>query len=91
MTPDDLRLLSMQEALTENRPADSCWINNEILVVATLQGGRPRISTFSRAELLAWQKRAWALGKQERRLGFEELLAATYQRPALAMLQLEAV
>jgi hypothetical protein len=34
MTPDDLRLLSMQEALTENRPADSCWINNEILVVA---------------------------------------------------------
>ena len=52
MTPDDLRLLAMQEALTENRPANSCWINNEILVVATLQGGRPHISTFSRKELL---------------------------------------
>ena len=60
-------------------------------MVATLQGGRPRISTFSREELLAWQKRAWDLGKQERWLGFEELLAATYLRPTLEPLQGECV
>ena len=51
-------------------------------MVATLQGGKPHISTFSRAELLAWNSRAWDLGKRERWLGFEELLAATYERPA---------
>ena len=45
--------------------------------------------TFARDELIAWQKRAWEYGKRNPWLEFEELLAATYERSAPELLQIE--
>ena len=36
MTPDDLRLLAMEAAFTEGRIADSRWVGDDTLVVATM-------------------------------------------------------
>ena len=91
MTPDDLKLLAMESALTENRLADSCWVNNDTLVVATIENGRPHLAMFSREILLEWQRRAWDLGRTESWLEFDELLAATYERPPPELLPLEQI
>jgi hypothetical protein len=87
---DDLRLLAMESAFTEGRIADSRWLENETLVVAILEGGRPRIFSFARDELISWQRRAWEYGGDHPWAEFEECVAATYERSS-EILELEAV
>ena len=76
MTPDEMRIKSMQLSLTKEGALGSCWFGDE-LAIAIAQDDRTHVMVFTKEELLGWQRRAWTFAKMNPWLEWDECLAAT--------------